>query len=194
MLNRLRDRLDVAFLATGRAFARLNPSPTSWTMVGVALAVLSGLSYGRGARSFELLGGVFLLSSGAFDIVDGAVARATGRVSVQGGFLDSTFDRVAELVVFIGIAAGRFADPIWCVMAVGLSLLVSYARAKGDSLGIDLAGVGIGERSERILVLGIASIAGVTVYGVYALAVLAGVTFAERVARAYVMLGRKHQP
>ncbi|MGD0013026.1 MAG: hypothetical protein ABSD56_01170, partial [Bryobacteraceae bacterium] len=75
-----------------------------------------------------------------------------------GAFLDSTLDRVAEVAIFLGILAGGLAPPMLVLSALSLSFLVSYTRAKGDALGIRLSGVGIGERSERLLILAIASI------------------------------------
>lgn len=125
-----------------------------------------------------------ILVAGWFDIVDGAVARVTGRVSKRGAFLDSTLDRVAEVAIFMGILAGGLASPLMLLLALSLSLLVSYTRAKADSLGTSLSGVGIGERSERLLILAVASILGLADWGVILVAVIAGITFAERTYRA----------
>lgn len=122
--------------------------------------------------------------SGFFDIVDGAVARATNSVSKKGAFLDSTLDRVAEVAVYSGILLGGFASPLLSLLALSFSLLVSYTRAKADSLGVSLSGVGIGERSERLLVLSIFSIVGFVTYGVLLVSLLAAITFLERVYRA----------
>jgi archaetidylinositol phosphate synthase len=124
-----------------------------------------------------------VLASGWFDIVDGAVARVTGRTSKRGAFLDSTLDRVAEVAVFVGILAGGYAQPLYVLLALSLSLLVSYTRAKADSLGVSLSGVGIGERSERLLVLAIASLVGLVQWGVVVVALIAGYTFLERVLK-----------
>jgi archaetidylinositol phosphate synthase len=126
-------------------------------------------------------GGVFLLISGFADVLDGSVARAKGSVSSRGAFLDSTFDRLGELLVFIGIFMGRISDPLLILIALSFSLLVSYARARGESLGLKLSGTGIGERAERILVLSIASILGYANYGVVIVLALAFITFLQRV-------------
>ena len=101
---------------------------------------------------------LLLLIGGFFDIVDGSVARRTKQLSLKGSFLDSTGDRISESVIFIGIAVGNLAEPIWCMVALSLSLLVSYVRAKAESLGVDLAGLGVGERAERLLILAIVSL------------------------------------
>ena len=92
-----------------------------------------------------VIGGVLLLLSGFFDIVDGSVARVTNKMSRKGAFLDSIFDKLAEVVIFSGIALGQLADSFWCIVGLGMSLLVSYTRARAESLGERLQGTGIGE-------------------------------------------------
>lgn len=179
MLDRLRGSLGAFLGSLGRGASRLLPNPTAWTLIGLLLASLAAFYY-SGGRAF--LGGLFLAASGALDVLDGAVARASGRTSQLGAFLDSTLDRVSELLVFLGILLGHLADPSLVLLALSLSLLVSYARAKGDSLGVNLAGMGVGERSERLLVLIAASLLGLVGYGVMLVALLAFVTFVQRAA------------
>lgn len=184
MLDRLRTRLEASLASVGWAFARVIPSPTAWTAVGLMFSFLSALSYSRGSYIGELGGGVLILVAGWFDVVDGAVARNMGKTSKLGSFIDSTLDRVAEVAVFAGILVGALANPVMVLFAMAFSLLVSYTRAKGDSLGIRLAGVGVGERSERLLVLAFASIVGLVWWGVIVVAVIALFTFLERSYRA----------
>ena len=184
MLDRLRGRLDGYLGSVGRAFSRVSGSPSVWTGIGLALSVLSGVLYAYGGYRGQLGGGAMILAAGWFDIVDGAVARVTNRASRRGAFLDSTLDRVAEVAVFLGILAGHLAPPMLVLAALSLSLLVSYARAKGDALGVPLSGVGIGERSERLLVLSVSSLLGYCGWGVLIVALIAGYTFVERVYRA----------
>jgi archaetidylinositol phosphate synthase len=145
------------------------------------MAFLSCMAYSGIFFNDGFYGGLFLLISGFADVLDGSVARAKGLVSSRGAFLDSTFDRLGELLVFIGILVGRLSDPLIILIALSFSLLVSYARARGESLGISLSGTGIGERAERILVLSIASILGYTKYGVIIVLILAFITFIQRV-------------
>ena len=189
MLDRLRRRLEAYLGFVGRSFSQVEASPTAWTMVGLAFSVLSGVAFSYGSYKGQFAGGVLILAAGWFDIVDGAVARVTGRVSKRGAFLDSTLDRVAEVAVFLGILAGGLAPPVLVLTALSLSLLVSYTRAKGDALGVTLSGVGIGERSERLLILAIASITGYSGWGVILVALVAGFTFLERTYRAFSVLG-----
>lgn len=184
MLERLRGRLESYLWSVGRRFSGLEESPTAWTFVGLVASVLSGLAYSTSGYRGQLLGGGLMLVAGWFDLVDGAVAKATGRASKRGAFLDSTLDRVAEVAVFLGILLGGYAPPTAVFLALSLSLLVSYTRAKGESLGTTLSGVGIGERSERLLILAVASVVGVAAWGVVAVAVVAAYTFVERTVRA----------
>ncbi len=189
MLDRLRGRLESYLGLVGKWFSELEASPTAWTFLGLVVSVASGVAYSRSGFGGQLLGGVLILVAGWFDLVDGAVARVTGRVSKRGAFLDSTLDRVAEVAVFLGILIGGFAPPAVVLLALSFSLLVSYARAKGDSLGTLLSGVGIGERSERLLILAVASIVGYAGWGVLLVTVVAGYTFLERTFRAAKSLG-----
>jgi archaetidylinositol phosphate synthase len=184
VLDRLRSRLEGFLGGAGRAFARLNSSPTAWTIVGLAISFLAALAYSTPRLSGQALGGVLVLAAGWFDIVDGAVARVTGRTSRRGAFLDSTLDRVAEVALFIGVLAGGYTAPTLVLLALALSLLVSYTRAKGDALGVALSGVGIGERSERLLILAVSSIVGLVGWGVLLVAAVALYTFLERSYRA----------
>ena len=184
MLDKLRRRLDSYLGLVCRRFAALESSPTAWTFVGLAVSVLAGLAYTTRGYGGELLGGVLILVGGWFDLVDGAVAKVTGRVSKRGAFLDSTLDRVAEVAIFGGILVGGYADPLQVLAALSASLLVSYTRAKGDSLGVALSGVGIGERSERLLILAVASLIGLAGWGVVVVAIVASYTFLERTVRA----------
>jgi archaetidylinositol phosphate synthase len=191
VLDRLRGSLGDVLASMGRAASKAVPSPTFWTVVGLLFAFLAFLFYG-GHHSF--LAGLLLAVSGFFDVLDGAVARATGRTSQRGAFLDSTLDRVSEVVVFLGILVGGYTSPFLVMLALSLSLLVSYTRAKGDALGVSLAGKGVGERSERLLVLIVASLLGIVGIGVLLIALLALITFVQRVVAVSRALARAQRP
>jgi archaetidylinositol phosphate synthase len=188
VLDRLRARLAKTLLSIGLGLSKAGLSPTSWTFIGLLVSLAAGAAYWSSGYRGELLGGLLILVSGFFDIVDGAVARATDSVSKKGAFLDSTLDRVAEVAIYAGILLGGFASPLFVLLALSFSLLVSYTRAKADSLGVSLSGIGIGERSERLLVLSILSIVGFAAFGVILVALLAAITFLERVYRASAAL------
>lgn len=177
VLDRLRSSLGSVLASCGRAAAKILPRPTAWTVIGLLFSFLAFVYYGGG---HPRIGGVMLAFCGFFDVLDGAVARATGKTSERGAFLDSTLDRVAEVVVYLGILVGGYASGFLVLIALSMSLLVSYARAKGDALGVSLAGVGIGERSERLVVLIVFSVLGLVALGVLIVAVIALVTFVQR--------------
>ena len=180
MLNNLRDTLKPALEKMGRGFASTGLSPNFWTVVGLGFALLSAIVYGMGIEFGLIIGGVLLLVSGFFDMVDGQVARVTGKTSKVGSYLDSMFDKIAETAIFLGILVGGYAEPYLVLLAITLSLLVSYARAKSDSLNVKLQGIGIGERAERLLVIAIIGIIGYMEPAVIIVVIIAGITLIQR--------------
>jgi len=186
LLDRLRGSLGAVLVSLGQGAAKLVPSPTAWTLVGLLFAVIAFVFY---SGDHPFLGGLMLVISGFFDILDGAVARATGRTSQRGAFLDSTLDRVAEVLVYLGIIIGGYTNPSLVLVALSFSLLVSYTRAKGDALGVNLAGIGIGERPERLLVLVVTSLLRIVPLGVLIVALLALITFVQRTVTVSRALG-----
>jgi len=180
VLNNLRDTLKPALEKMGKGFAATGLSPNFWTVVGLGFALLSAIVYGMGIEFGLIIGGVLLLVSGFFDMVDGQVARVTGKTSKVGSYLDSMFDKIAETAIFLGILVGGYAEPYLVLLAITLSLLVSYARAKSDSLNIKLQGIGIGERAERLLAIAIIGIIGYMEPAVIIVVIIAGITLIQR--------------
>ncbi len=180
MLNNLRDTLKPALEKMGKGFAATGLSPNFWTAVGLGFALLSAIVYGLGIEFGLIIGGVLLLVSGFFDVVDGQVAKVTGKTSKKGSYIDSMFDKIAETVIFLGILVGGYAEPYLVFLAITLSLLVSYARAKSDIINVKLQGIGIGERAERLLVIAIIGIIGFMDYAVIIVVIIAGITLVQR--------------
>ena len=180
MLNNLRGVLQPTLEKIGNVFASTGLSPNFWTLVGLVFALASALVYGLGLEFGLIIGGILLLVSGFFDMVDGQVARATGKTSQKGSYLDSMFDKIAEVAIFLGLLVGGYAEPYLVMLAITLSLLVSYARAKSDALNIKLQGVGIGERAERLQVIAIIGIIGYMEPAVIIVVVIAGITLVQR--------------
>jgi archaetidylinositol phosphate synthase len=180
MLNNLRGILQPTLEKIGKAFASTGLSANFWTLIGLVFALASALVYGLGIEFGLIIGGILLLVSGFFDMVDGQVARATGKTSQKGSYLDSMFDKIAEVAIFLGLLVGGYAEPYLVMLAITLSLLVSYARAKSDALNIKLQGVGIGERAERLLVIAIIGIIGYMEPAVVIVVVIAGITLVQR--------------
>ena len=178
VLTRLRQSIKPVVDSVGRACASVLPYPNAWTAMGVVVAALSGFSFYYGSLE---LGGAFVLLSGLTDVIDGAVARATGKVSKKGGFLDSNLDRLAEVFIYAGIVGSAAVSPLLSYLALSFSLLVSYSRSKAEALGVKAEGVGVGERAERLLVLAAASFLGLLLYGVALVLVMASMTFFQRV-------------
>ena len=188
MLNNLRDSLQPFLEKIGNGFASTGFSPNFWTGIGIVFAFASAIAYGLNIEFALIIGGMLLLISGFFDIVDGQVARISKKTSKKGGFLDSVFDKIAEVAIFLGILIGGYAQPHWILVAITLSLLVSYTRARAESLGIKLQGVGIGERAERLLVIAIIGIVGgifqmteFMEYAIYIVIVISGITLIQRI-------------
>jgi archaetidylinositol phosphate synthase len=147
VLNNLRNSLRPTLEKIGKGFASTGLSANFWTFVGLGFALVSAVVYGMGIEFGLIIGGVLLLVSGFFDMVDGQVARVTGKTSKKGEYLDSMFDKISEVAIFLGILVGGYAEPYLVLLAITLSLLVSYARAKSDIINIKLQGIGIGERA-----------------------------------------------
>jgi len=191
LLNRLREKLVPITTLIGNNFGSLGLSPTFWSMIAFAFAILSSIFFGLSNFLSEqgivfpsqIIASIMLLISGFFDIVDGSVARVSKRATSRGAFLDSNFDKISEALIFIGIAIGGLSSPILAMIALSTSILVSYIRARAESLGIELKGVGIGERAERLLILSICGfipISGSIQWGIIIIIILSSFSFIQR--------------
>ena len=191
MLNRFREKLVPITTLIGNNFGSLGLSPTYWSMIAFAFAILSSIFFGISTFLSEqgivfpsqIIASIMLLISGFFDIVDGSVARVSKRATSRGAFLDSNFDKISEALIFIGIAIGGLSSPILAMIALSTSILVSYIRARAESLGIELKGVGIGERAERLLILsicGLIPISGSIQWGIIIIIILSSFSFIQR--------------
>ena len=181
MLNNLRDSLQPHLEKLGKGFASTGISSNGWTCIGLTFAFASAFIYGWNIEFSLIIGGILLLVAGFFDIVDGQVARVSQKITKSGSFLDSAFDKIAEVAVFLGILVGGFAEPYLVFLAITFSLLVSFTRAKAESLGVNLQGIGIGERAERLLVIAIIGIIGFMEYAIIIVIIIAAITFIQRI-------------
>jgi CDP-diacylglycerol--glycerol-3-phosphate 3-phosphatidyltransferase len=171
-----------------RFLGRLGLTPNALTMIGSLLTASVGLLVAQG---WFVAGGVCLFLFSATDTLDGALARATNRVSVFGAFLDSVCDRYAEAAVFFGLlwyyqsAANPLGVALTYLALVG-SLMVSYARARAEGVGLQAAEVGWFQRPERIIVLGVAFLLEplfppILLVALLVLAVMTTITVVQRV-------------
>ena len=191
MLNRFRKKITPITTRIGNNFGSLGLSPTFWSMIGFAFAILSSIFFGltnflnqQGLEfPWQVIASIMLLISGFFDIVDGSVARVMKKTTTRGAFLDSNFDKVSEALIFIAIAIGGLSNPILAMIALSTSILVSYLRARAESLGIELKGIGVGERAERLLILaicGLIPISGSIQWGVIIIILISAFSFIQR--------------
>jgi CDP-diacylglycerol--glycerol-3-phosphate 3-phosphatidyltransferase len=162
--------------------AGLGVTPNMLTIAGFLLNVAVGIVLAAG---YITLGGVLVLIVGLMDTFDGALARTSGQVSIFGGFLDSTLDRYSEAVIFLGLLvwyspAGNLQINVLIYAAIVGSLMVSYARARAEGLGLDCE-VGLVPRPERIALLGLGLIVGQVIAVLWVLAILTNVTAIQRI-------------
>ena len=167
--------------------ARTKISPNALTVAGLLLNVGVATVIASGNL---ILGGVLVLIAGAFDALDGAVARATGQTSAFGGFLDSTVDRYSEAVVFAGLLvyltrtdAGTIPVLLTYATIVG-SLMISYTRSKAEAIGIR-GDVVVAQRLERVVILAAALLISQPVWGLWLLAILTHITAIHRIVHVW---------
>lgn len=158
----LRARVRGAAEPIARAFGRIGLTPNHLTLIGFGIAIIAAVA---AARQSWLAAGLLVVFGGVFDLFDGALARATGQASRFGAFMDSVFDRWGEGVVYVGVAwgaaaAGFVEGAILATAALASAVMVSYARAKSESLGFTpgsgMANVGLAPREVRIVILAVA--------------------------------------
>jgi len=162
LLTKIKKKIQ-SMLKTEAAIAnRIGLAPNHLSLMGLTLGVISGVSYwlagvnmldSNKGRAYLFMAMIFLLTSGFFDALDGALARLYGEKSKKGGFLDSLMDRYVDAAVYSGIMLGGLCDLLWGLLALIGSLLTSYVRARSEVENIPMESVGIFERAERIIII-----------------------------------------
>jgi CDP-diacylglycerol--glycerol-3-phosphate 3-phosphatidyltransferase len=159
-------------------FAKIGLTPNGITVIGFIITIIAAgiLVFGaelgqRNDPKYITLFGITLLLAGVFDMLDGHLARKTGKMSVFGAFFDSIIDRYSEMVMFFGIAYylvsyDYLLSGIFSFVAMIGSIMVSYARARAEGLGYECK-VGMMQRPERILLIGITAILYGVIYSVF---------------------------
>ncbi len=156
--GQFRSQAEVQLRPIGKSLKKTGISADHLTALGVVMSVLAALAIANGALRLAL---VLLVLCALPDVLDGAVAKASGTASPRGAFFDSVSDRVADTFLLGGMAwylssqpgAGRIA--VLPLAVLGASLIISYERAKADALGYDARG-GLMERAERLIAIGLA--------------------------------------
>jgi CDP-diacylglycerol--glycerol-3-phosphate 3-phosphatidyltransferase len=147
------------------ALGRLGLTPDALTLIGFGITVAGAVLL---ANRLWLAGGLVVFFGAAFDMFDGALARATGRVSRFGAFMDSVFDRWGEALVYVGLVWGTLDLGLWrpvvlAAAAMAAAFMVSYTRAKAEGLGFSpgtgMAAVGLAPREVRTVILTIGLVA-----------------------------------
>jgi phosphatidylglycerophosphate synthase len=150
--------------------ARKGVHPDTVTYFSLLLAFLAAITLN--VTGSGLIFGVLVFLSGLFDGVDGAVAREREMSSDSGGFTDSVIDKISEILILGSIAIEYHVDsilgltvPLWVLLAITGWLLTSYTRARASSLNVTDLDIGLGGRSERLLILVIFSVIDMLFWG-----------------------------
>ena len=188
MLTKLKKKVQLWISTEARIAHGIGLTPNHISALGIFFAVISGIIYWKWRLlQFSLVTApIFLLISGFCDALDGAIARIYGEATPFGKFLDSMLDRYADAIILCGIILGGLCDPFWGFIALIGSLMVSYARAKAEALGVEMEAVGVAERAERLIILAVASFLGVVYLealnlAVIVLGILTSLTVLQRV-------------
>ena len=208
-----RDRIRELATPVATALGRLGLTPNALTVIGFLGTCVAAYA---AAMQAWLLAGLLVLAFGTFDLLDGALARAQGKATRLGAFLDSVFDRAGEAVVYVGIViglvdAGWAGPPLWAAGALAASQLVPYARAKAEAIGVapgnGIANVGLAPREVRLVILtiglvgaGLLGTAGISALpiGIVALeaalgliTILSAITVLQRIVHVRQQLGNE---
>ncbi len=180
--KRLRPTVEQRLQPVGANLKRSGITADHLTLLGVVMAVGAAIAIANGALR---LGFVLLLLTAVPDVLDGAVAKASGTATPRGAFFDSVADRVSDALLLGGIAwylqstyGGHIAMLPLAVLA--MSMLISYERAKAESLGFEARG-GLMERAERLMALGIGLLfEGLLIAVLWVMLILTAVTAVQR--------------
>ena len=174
--NESRGAIKKIFEPIALAMGRIGLTPNGLTLIGFAITAVGAVL--TGAQAW-VIGGIVVFVGGVFDMFDGTLARATGKASKFGAFMDSTFDKLGEILVFIGCIGALGNSNVGTVPilvaagAMGASIMVSYTRAKSDALGyssgMGLAAVGIMPREIRLVIISLGIVLTGTSIGISAL-------------------------
>lgn len=157
--NRARSRIRRLGEPVAVALGRAGLTPDGLTFIGFGITVVGAVLL---ASQLWLAGGLVVLGGATFDMLDGALARASGRVSRFGAFLDSVLDRAGEALVYLGLVWGTLDLGLWrpvvlAAAAMAAAFMVSYVRAKAEGLGFSpgtgMAAVGLAPREVRTVIL-----------------------------------------
>jgi archaetidylinositol phosphate synthase len=197
MLTKLKQTVQAMLASEANVAHRLGLTPNRISAIGIVLAFLAAVAYAewQTSRLLLLAAVALILLSGFCDALDGVVARIYQQATPFGGFLDSLLDRYADAAVYAGIIIGGLCEPLWGLVALTGSLLVSYSRARAEAAGLKMESIGVAERAERMIILMAASLvaffwqpATIINWCMILLAVLANLTIVQRAFHVYKKL------
>lgn len=170
----------------GAAVGRAGVTPNMISVIGFGITLVTAVLIAQGRF---LLGGVILVAGSLFDMLDGAVARASGGGSKRGAFLDSTLDRLSDGAIFLGAVwwFSHIDNQLGMSLALGsmvLGFMVSYVRARAEGLGFTCR-VGVAERPERIVVLAAGLLFNLLIPALGLLVFASALTLAQRCAHVW---------
>jgi len=171
-----------------RAVGRLGIHPNTVTVLGMLLQIGVAVVYGLG---YITLGGWLLLAVAPVDALDGALARALGKESRFGAFLDSTLDRISDAALILGLTVhymsqGAQLEIALLLISLVAAMLVSYIRARAEAAGFPCK-VGVLTRLERIVLIGVLSALGLPIVMIWALVLLSVFTVLQRIFYVYAV-------
>jgi CDP-diacylglycerol--glycerol-3-phosphate 3-phosphatidyltransferase len=187
-----------------RPLAGLGVTPNTLTVLGLMLSILTAVIIAQG---LFLAGGLLVLFAGIFDMFDGALARVRNASTTFGAFVDSTLDRYSESIILFGLLFNALQRPVmqdgfwpfryeqsWMIALVFIaavgSLMVSYAKARAEGLGLECK-TGLLARPERVIILAIGLLSGAVIWALVILAIFSNVTAIERIVHVWRVT---HQP
>lgn len=185
--GRWRAKAERALDPIGRMLHRIGISADVLTALGLVIAAATAVAIASGHLLWAFFGVVL---TGVPDLLDGSVARYSGKAGPRGAFLDSTADRVSDGLLFGGVAwyladEGKYL-PVLVLAVLALSILISYERARAESLGFSARG-GLMERAERMVLLAIALLFNILIPMMWIMLALTAFTAAHR----FVMVWRQ---
>ena len=178
----------------GNGLRRLGVTADALTVFGLLCSIATALLIASGHLLWAFVG---VVVSGVADLLDGSIARGSGQASPRGAFFDSVTDRASDALLFMGVAwylAGQ--NPHYAILAFAVaacSMLISYERARAESLGVDARG-GLMERAERFVFLSVGLVFDILVPVLWIMLVLTLFTAIQRFVRVYRAAGRPPRP
>jgi CDP-diacylglycerol---glycerol-3-phosphate 3-phosphatidyltransferase len=184
----------------GLALTRISPNALTFIglLINIVAGVLFGYAHADNQRRMFVYAGLVIIGAGIFDMVDGRVARATNQVTIFGGFFDSIIDRYSDVALFFGLLvyyarANRFFYVVLVALVMVTSVMVSYARARAESL-IPLCKVGFMERPERIVLVIIGALFNRMGPVLWVIAIIGTITVIHRIRYTYLVLREIEPP